>query len=115
MRGSITPDDAFRDAQDRNPADPVGTAPNARIVGARPYKTANQAHGFLLEFGISLPKGLALVRRLPSTLDQHQLPLRLVALLTRLHQHFCDLDEQVKAMDKEMAIQLEADDLEAAC
>jgi len=38
-----------------------------------------------------------------------------VALLTRLHQHFCDLDEQVKAMDKEMAIQLEADDLDAAC
>lgn len=74
-------------------------------------KTANQAHGFLLEFGISLPKGLSLVRRLPSTLDEHELPPRLVALLTRLHQHFCYLDEQIKALDKEMATQLEADDL----
>jgi len=74
-------------------------------------KTANQAHGFLLEFGISLPKGLSLVRRLPSTLDEHELPPRLVTLLTRLHQHFCYLDGQIKALDKEMTTQLEEDDL----
>jgi len=74
-------------------------------------KTANQAHGFLLEFGISLPKGLSLVRRLPSTLDEHELPPRLVALLTRLHQHSRYLDGQIKALDKEMTTQLEEDDL----
>jgi len=74
-------------------------------------KTANQAHGFLLEFGISLPKGLSLVRRLPSTLDEHELPPRLVVLLTRLHQHSRCLDGQIKAPDKEMTTQLEEDDL----
>ncbi|HIE0070016.1 TPA: IS110 family transposase [Pseudomonas aeruginosa] len=73
-------------------------------------KTANQAHGFLLEFGISLPKGLSLVRRLPVTLDEHPLPPRSVALLSRLHRHFCYLDEQIKELDREMAEQL-ADDL----
>lgn len=74
-------------------------------------KTANQAHGFLLEFGISLPKGLSLVRRLPVTLDEHPLPPRLVSLLSRLHQHFCYLDEQIKELDREMAEQLAEDDL----
>ncbi len=74
-------------------------------------KTANQAHGFLLEFGISLPKGLSLVRRLPVTLDEHPLPPRLVALLSRLHQHFCYLDEQIKELDSELAEQLVEDDL----
>src|SRR3990167_4916370 len=29
-------------------------------------QATNQAHGFLLEFGISLPKGLATMKRLPS-------------------------------------------------
>lgn len=74
-------------------------------------KTANQAHGFLLEFGISLPKGLSLVRRLPCTLGEHELPPRLTMLLKRLHEHFCYLDEQIKALDKEMDSQLAADDL----
>src|SRR5690606_21455657 len=74
-------------------------------------KTANQAHGFLLEFGISLPKGLSLVRRLPCTLGEHELPPRLATLLKRLHEHFCYLDEQIRALDKEMDHQLAADDL----
>lgn len=74
-------------------------------------RTANQAHGFLLEFGISLPKGLSLVRRLPTTLDEHGLPPRLVILLTRLHSHFCYLDGQIRELDKEMASQLAEDEL----
>lgn len=74
-------------------------------------KTANQVHGFLLEFGISLPKGLSQVRRLLCILDEHELPPRLVGLLRRLHEHFCYLDEQIKALDKEMASQLVEDDL----
>lgn len=32
-------------------------------------KTANQMHGFLLEFGISLPRGLAFMKRLPQALN----------------------------------------------
>lgn len=68
-------------------------------------------HGFLLEFGISLPKGLAIMKRLPSVLAEHDLPGSLTALLQRLHTHFCYLDEQVKELDKELSSQLAEDDL----
>jgi transposase len=66
-------------------------------------KTANQMHGFLLGFGISLPKGLAIMKRLSTVLAEHDLPARLTALLQRPHEHFCYLDEQIKALDKELA------------
>lgn len=74
-------------------------------------KSVNQLHGFLLEFGISLPKGLAIMKRLPSVLAEHELPVRLTVLLQRLHEHFVYLDEQIKALDKELAGQLAEDDL----
>lgn len=74
-------------------------------------KTANQMHGFLLEFGISLSKGLAIMKRLASVLAEHELPVRLTALLQRLHEHFCYLDEQIKELDKELAAHLADDDL----
>ena len=74
-------------------------------------KTINQSHGFLLEFGISLPTGLAMMKRLPSVLAEHELPGQLVLLLQRLQAHFSYLDEQIKALDKELANQLAADDL----
>lgn len=74
-------------------------------------KAANQMHGFLLEFGISLPKGLAIMKRLASVLSEHELPVRLTVLLQRLHAHFVDLDEQIKELDKELAGQLADDDL----
>lgn len=74
-------------------------------------KTANQMHGFLLEFGISLPKGLAIMKRLPSSLAEYELPIRLTVLLQRLHGHFVYLDEQIKELDKELAGQLADDDL----
>ncbi|WP_095147512.1 IS110 family transposase, partial [Pseudomonas sp. Irchel s3b6] len=74
-------------------------------------KTTNQMHGFLLEFGISLPKGLAIMKRLASVLAEHELPIRLRVLLQRLYEHFSYLDEQIKALDKELAGQLADDDL----
>ena len=74
-------------------------------------KTANQMHGFLLEFGVSLPKGLAIMKRLASVLAEHELPVRLTVLLQRLHDDFVYLDEQIKALDKELAGQLADDDL----
>ncbi|WP_176072375.1 IS110 family transposase, partial [Paraburkholderia mimosarum] len=46
--------------------------------------TVNQIHAFLLEFGVSLPTGMAVIRRLPAVLAAHELPPRLVALLERL-------------------------------
>lgn len=74
-------------------------------------KTVNQLHGFLLEFGISLPRGLAMIKRLPAALVEHELPERLTPLLQRLQEHFSYLDEQIKQLDKELASQLADDDL----
>ena len=74
-------------------------------------RTTNQMHGFLLEFGVSLPKGLAIMKRQAVTLAEHERPVRLTVLLQRLHDHFVYLDEQIKAMDKELACQLADDDL----
>jgi transposase len=74
-------------------------------------KASNQIHGFLLEFGISLPVGYAVIRRLPSVLAEHALPARLVALLERLHSHYKYLDEQIADIEKELARQLQDDDL----
>lgn len=50
-------------------------------------RTVNQMHGFLLEFGISLPVGKTAITRLPFVLAMQELPPRLVAILERLHQH----------------------------
>jgi transposase len=73
--------------------------------------TTNQMHAFLLEFGISLPIGNAVVRRLPALLAEHSLPSRLVTILERLHTHSKYLEQQVAELDKEIAQQLADDDL----
>lgn len=74
-------------------------------------KTVNQMHGFLLEFGISLPVGKAVIARLAAVLAEHSLPPRLLMILERLHAHFKYLDEQITEVDKEMTRQLANDDL----
>jgi transposase len=74
-------------------------------------KTSNQIHGFLLEFGISLPVGHAVITRLPAVLAEHPLPPRLVTILERLHAHFKYLSEQIGTIDKDIARQLAEDDL----
>ncbi|GAB7541346.1 hypothetical protein CS8_010090 [Cupriavidus sp. 8B] len=73
-------------------------------------KTVNQMHGFLLEFGVSLPVGQAVIKRLPAVLAEHPLPPQLVAILERLHSHFKYLAEQIGEIDKEMSLQLADDD-----
>lgn len=74
-------------------------------------RTVNQVHGFLLEFGISLPVGNAAIKRLPSILTEHSLPTRLVTVLERLHAHWRYLDEQIGDIDKDISAQLADDDL----
>jgi transposase len=74
-------------------------------------KTTNQMHGFLLEFGISLPTGKTVITRLPAVLEEHALPPHLVATLERLHKHYKYLGEQIAAIEKEIAQQLADDDL----
>jgi transposase len=73
--------------------------------------TTNQMHGFLLEFGISLPVGHAVVKRLSLVLAEHQLPPRLVAILERLHAHSKYLTEQIGDIEKELQRQLSDDAL----
>jgi len=73
--------------------------------------TINQVHGFLLEFGISLPKGPAILQRLPTVLAQHpDLPPQVIALLERLHTHCKYLDEQIRQFERELTQQLTEDD-----
>jgi len=73
--------------------------------------TTNQLHAFLLEFGITLPIGNAVVRRLPALLAEHSLPPRLVTILQRLHAHYKYLAQQIAELDKEIAQQLADDEL----
>lgn len=73
--------------------------------------SSNQIHGFLLEFGISLPMGEAAINGLPSVLAKHEdLPPRLVAVLQRLHDHYKYLDEQVTQVERELVQQLREDE-----
>ena len=46
-------------------------------------KTTNQMHAFLLEFGISMPTGVAVVKRLSTVLAENELPPYLAQLLMR--------------------------------
>ena len=74
--------------------------------------TTNQIHAFLLEFGISLPKGPAIIKRLPALLSEREaeLPPRLIALIERLRDHHKYLDEQIKAVERELTQQLAEDE-----
>ena len=80
-----------------------------RLVRER-TATVNQIHGFLLEFGISLPKGAAIIRRLPAVLSHETLPARLVALVERLRAQFRYLDEQIQQVEQELLAALREDD-----
>ncbi|MBB9770624.1 IS110 family transposase, partial [Escherichia coli] len=59
-------------------------------------KTTNQMHAFLLEFGISVPRGAAVISRLSTLLEDNSLPLYLSQLLLKLQQHYHYLVEQIK-------------------
>jgi transposase len=74
-------------------------------------KSSNQMHGFLLEFGVSLPVGPAVIARLPTILADHELPPRMIAILERLYDHYKYLSGQISEIDKEMRRQLADDDL----
>jgi transposase len=80
-----------------------------RLVRER-TATVNQIHGFLLEFGISLPRGAALMSRLPTVLDHETLPPRLVALVVRLRAHVHYLEEQLRQVEQDLRASLREDD-----
>ncbi|MDD0460716.1 IS110 family transposase, partial [Shigella sonnei] len=70
----------------------------------------NQIHGFLLEFGISLPIGDAVIKRLSLVLAEHEIPEYLSRLLVRLHTHYFYLVEQIAELESELSQSINADD-----
>ncbi len=72
-------------------------------------KTTNQIHGFLLEFGISLPTGDATIKRLSLVLAEHEIPEYLNRLLMKLHAHYLYLIEQITELESELNQSIKAD------
>lgn len=74
--------------------------------------TSNQIHAFLLEFGISLPKGSTIIKKLPTVLavNEDALPPKLVAVLIRLQTHYLYLEEQIKDIERDLLAQLKVDE-----
>lgn len=72
-------------------------------------KTTNQIHGFLLEFGISLPTGDAVIKRLSLVLAEQEIPEYLSRLLMKLHAHYLYLIEQITELESELNRSIKAD------
>lgn len=72
----------------------------------------NQVHGFLLEFGVSAVPSKALISRLPELIDRPELELpdALKSLLLRLSERYRALDEQIAALDRDLALRLKQDE-----
>lgn len=73
-------------------------------------KTTNQMHAFLLEFGIAMPTGTAVIKRLSETLADNKLPVYLEQVLIRLHSHYCYLIEQIKEIENRLEQALNQDE-----
>ncbi|SQC43069.1 transposase [Klebsiella pneumoniae] len=74
-------------------------------------KTTNQMHAFLLEFGISVPRGAAVISRLSTLLEDSSLPLYLSQLLLKLQQHYHYLVEQIKDLESQLKRKLDEDEV----
>ena len=78
---------SMRFVSPRNETQQTGSALHRLREGLVRDRTAttNQIHAFLLEFGISLPKGSAIIKRLPTVLAEQTavLPPRLIAIVER--------------------------------
>ncbi|MBC8955062.1 IS110 family transposase [Xenorhabdus sp. PB62.4] len=73
-------------------------------------KTTNQMHAFLLEFGISMPKGIAVIKRLSTVLAENELPPYLAQLLIRLHDHYQYLVMQITELESALEQELSRDE-----
>ncbi len=74
-------------------------------------KTTNQMHAFLLEFGISVPRGGAVISRLSTILGDSDLPQYLSQLLLKLQQHYHYLVEQIKDLESQLKRKLDEDEV----
>lgn len=59
----------------------------------------SQMHAFLLEFGISIPIGTAVIKQLSTVLAENELPPYLAQLLMCLHAHYLYLVEQITELE----------------
>lgn len=73
-------------------------------------KTTNQMHAFLLEFGVSLPRGIAVIRRLAAVLEENDFPPYLASVLNRLHSQYIYLSGEIDEIDKELKTHLAQDE-----
>lgn len=64
--------------------------------------TLNQIHAFLLEFGLTMPKGRSMIGKLPATLAEHEaeLPPLMTDLIERLRAIFKDLNERIGQIER---------------
>lgn len=67
-------------------------------------------HAFLLEFGISIPRGAAVISRLGAILENSRLTLYLSQSLLKLQQHYHYLIEQVKDLESQLKRKLDEDE-----
>ena len=72
-------------------------------------KTTNQMHAFLLEFGISMPRGAAVASRLSTILEDSDFPQYLSQLLLKSQQHYHYLVEQIKDLESQLKRILDKD------
>lgn len=74
-------------------------------------KTTNQMHAFLLESGISIPTGVAVVKRLSTVLAENELPPYLAQLLMRLYAHYIYLVGQITELEIALEQELSCDEV----
>ncbi|ENA0198878.1 IS110 family transposase [Salmonella enterica] len=73
-------------------------------------KTTNQIQAFLLEFGVSAPKGPTLIKRLSEIMETNNLPPYMTGLLQKLREHYDYLIKQIKDLEIQLQISLDEDE-----
>lgn len=73
-------------------------------------KTTNQIQAFLLEFGVSAPKGPTLIKRLAEIMETNNLPPYMTDLLQKLREHYDYLVDQIKDLEIQLQISLDEDE-----
>lgn len=74
--------------------------------------TVNQIHAFLLEFGVSLPRGDKALTALASTVESHpQLASGMDEVVMDLHARLRRIEEELATLDRKLAARLAGDEL----
>lgn len=73
-------------------------------------KTTNQIQAFLLEFGVSAPKGPTLIKRLAEIMETNNLPPYMTCLLRKLREHYDYLVAQIKDLEIQLKLSLDEDE-----